>query len=223
MAKILLIEDDETLSEVVQAALETQGHTVDAVTDGIDGLDRLKHFPHDVAIVDWELPRKPGVEIIREFRSGGGSTPIIMLTGKNRIEDKSEGFDVGADDYLTKPFEMDELKMRVRSLLRRPPVYEPEVLKVGDIELDTVARVVRKGGVEIDLVPKEMAILEFLMRNPNQVFNVETITARLWSSESDVTPETVRPYITRLRSKLQSGKSELIRTVYGMGYKLVAD
>jgi DNA-binding response OmpR family regulator len=224
MAKILIVEDDRELAGVLQDWLVSEHHVVDTVGNGSEADQLLKHYAFDLLVLDWDLPGMPGVQICKNFRSRGGVTPILMLTGKGDIKDKTVGLDAGADDYLTKPFHPDELSARVRALLRRPgQVSATNELRVGDLVLEpTIYRATRKGK-ELKLLPKEFALLEFLMRHPNVVFSAEALIDRVWSTESDASPDTVRTNIKRLRQKVETeGEKALIVTVHGVGYKLDA-
>ena len=222
MSKILIVEDDRQLSQLVVDWLQGEGHTIDPIFKGPEGLERLKFYKYDVVILDWELPGLSGPEICQQYRSGGGATPILMLTGKKEIEEKETGLDAGADDYLTKPFHLKELSARLRALLRRPAAVNKTVLTAGGITLNPSSRQVFRGDEEINLQPKELALLEFLMRHPNQPFSSEAILDRVWSSESDAAPDTVRIQIMRLRHKIDTeGQESMIRTVHRVGYMLV--
>ena len=222
MAKILLVEDDQALSKLVRNWLSLEHHAVETVEDGEEALHRLKVSEYDLVILDWTLPKLAGVEVLKEHRRLGGQTPVLMLTGKDKISDKEEGFDAGADDYLTKPFHGKELTVRIKALLRRPPNLVKDVLRVGDLVLEKENFSVRRGDSEIRLLPKEFALLEFLMRHPNQVFSAEALLERVWVSESESTVEAVTTCIKRLRRKLESdGVPSPIATVHGVGYKLM--
>ena len=221
MAKILLVEDNNTLSMVLSAFLTSEHHVVDSVSSGTEGLDRALHYAYDVLILDWDLPELSGVEICNRYRESGGRGSVLMLTGKSSLKDKEKGLDSGADDYLTKPFAMEELAARVRALLRRSPTYKHSVLTFGDLSLDTTAARLTKNGVEVHLLPKELALLEFFMRHPDQPFTADALVERVWSTTSEMSAEAVRPYINRLRAKVDSADcSSMIKTIRGRGYKL---
>lgn len=223
MAKILLVEDDQALAKLVRNWLSLEHHNVETVEDGEEALHRLKVSEYDLVILDWTLPKMAGVEVLKEHRRIGGQTPVLMLTGKDKISDKEEGFDAGADDYLTKPFHGKELTVRIKALLRRPPLLVEDVLRVGDLVLEKGNFSVRRAESEIRLLPKEFALLEFLMRHPNQVFSAEALLERVWVSESESTVEAVTTCIKRLRRKLEAdGGTSPIATVHGVGYKLVS-
>lgn len=221
MAKILVVEDDKELVEILQEWLVGERHVVDVVHDGVEGAERLRMYDYDLAILDWQLPGMDGPDIVRQYRSNGGSIPLIMLTGKTDYIDKEQGLDSGADDYLTKPFHPRELSARLRALLRRSGSNRTStVLTAGDLSLDTQAFKVTKAGKELSFLPREFALLEFFMRHPNEVFAPEAILNHVWSSESDSAPDTVRVHITRLRSKIDTpGAKSFICTVHRVGYR----
>jgi two-component system, OmpR family, manganese sensing response regulator len=221
VAKILLAEDDPKISQLVADWLQGEDYIVELAVDGADATERLALSEYDLLIIDWNMPHVTGIELCRKFRQSGGKTPIIMLTGKGKLDDKEQGLDSGADDYLTKPFELRELSARIRAILRRPAVLAPDVLKCRGLELDVHARELRKDGKVIDLLPREVAVLEFLMRNTNQVFSIEALQTRIWPSDSETSPDALRVYIARIRSKIDDhGDKPIIKTVRGEGYML---
>ncbi len=221
MAKILLVEDDVALARMIGTLLLSQRHTVEIVYDGFDARHRVSAFKYDLLILDWNLPNVTGIELCKEFRDSGGHTPVLMLTAKGSSHDKVEGLDSGADDYVTKPFDSQEFLSRVRALVRRNRVNtETIILTAGDLNLNLASAVVTKGGQEIRLFPKEFALLEFFMRHQGQYFLAEALVDRVWSSESEITAESIRPHINRLRKKLDDpGKPSKIHTSRGLGYK----
>jgi len=224
VAKILVVEDDRLLSRLVRDYLASEHHNVEVADTGSTGMEMLECFRYDAIILDWELPGMTGIEILKRFRAKGGKTPVLMLTQRGSINEKETGFDSGTDDYLTKPFEMRELSARVRALLRRPAVFTGRVLAVRDIALDPGSHKVTRNGQEVDLLPKEFALLEFLLRHPGEVFSAEALLDRVWSSESESTEEAVSTCVRRLRKKVDDeGKPSLIQTVHGVGYRLAAD
>lgn len=221
MAKILLVEDDSDLSGRIYEWLSFEQHAVECVFDGQEAAERLKIYQYELVILDWNLPGKSGIDVCQEHRASSGSTPILMLTGKNSINDKETGLDAGADDYLTKPFHLKELSARIRALLRRPVTFTGTTLKAGRLELNPSSHQLRMDGREVSLLPKEYAILEFLMRHPNEVFSPDALLNRVWNSESDASTDTVYTYIKTLRKKLSpEAPSSIIKTVHGVGYKL---
>jgi DNA-binding response OmpR family regulator len=224
MAKILIVEDEPDLAEPVRAYLTHEHHLVEVVADGNEAVERLRFYKYDLIIMDWMLPGMHGVDVCKHFRAGGGTTPILMLTSRKQVNDKITGLDSGADDYLTKPFDVQEIAARVRALLRRPSAVTSNVLTARNLVLETSTFRVTRDGEEISLLPKEFALLEFFMRHPNQVFSAEALLDRVWSSESEASPETIRTYIKRLRQKIdiKGEKNSIISTVHGVGYKLDA-
>jgi DNA-binding response OmpR family regulator len=225
VAKILLVEDDTGLSRMVRDWLTFEHHLVETADNGRDGLDKLQFYQYDLVILDWELPEMTGIQICKEFRSRGGTTPVLMLTGKGTIGDKESGYDAGADDYLTKPFHMKELSLRLRALLRRGgTALQSDTLKFRDLELEPGSHRVTRQGKDLQLLPKEFALLEFLMRHPNQVFSAEALLSRVWASETDTTVDAVSTCIKRLRKKIDvDGQNSIIKTVHGVGYKLESE
>lgn len=221
MPKILIVEDEVALIDVMTDYLKAQSFLVDHVGDGNDAIRQLKNYEYDLIILDWNIPGCDGIHVLKAFRDNGGLAPVLMLTGKREIDDKEKGFDAGADDYLTKPFNMRELLVRVKALLRRPRTTTTELLKVRDVELDPVNHRVRKAGVEVVLPPKEFALLEFLISHPNQVFSAEALMQRVWPTDSEASPQSIRIHVTRLRGKLdKDDQASIITTVHGVGYRL---
>lgn len=220
--KILLVEDDLDLSATIVLALKAEMHVIDAVYRGDDALHMLAINQYDVIVLDLELPEVNGLEILRRFRSKGGVTPIIILTGQNHINEKEAGLDAGADDYQTKPFSVRELSARIRALLRRPAAVVTNVLIIDDITIDRVGSSVTKAGVEIRLKPCDFALLEFFMRHPGEVFSTQTLLDRVWQSDSDGTPEGLRTAISRIRKALDPDDAELsmIENLPKFGYRL---
>jgi len=222
MSKILLVEDDENLAYLLKMQLEQARYMVDHVAAGLIAISQLKIAEYDLLILDWMLPDISGVDVCRQYRGSGGRTPILMLTARGAVEDKASGLNAGADDYLVKPFHPVELNARVQALLRRPTSYAGKTLQVRDIELDTEGNRVFKAGQEIDLTSKEFALLELLMRYPNQSFTLESILSRVWQSDSTASVDTVRTHMKTLRRKLgDSEENGIIRTKRGAGYRIV--
>jgi DNA-binding response OmpR family regulator len=223
MAKILLVEDDQAVAQAVVDALEFERHLVECVFDGNEGFERLNAFPYDLAVLDWGLPGKLGIDICREFRSKGGKTPILMLTGKGEMESKLEGFESGVDDYLAKPFNLRELLARVKALLRRPENIHNDFIEVRGYKLNIKLGKVTVHNREVSLLAKELALLEFLMRHQDHIFSVDDLLDRVWHSDSESSEDAVRQCVTRLRKKIDvDGQPSLITTVKGLGYKIDA-
>lgn len=224
MAKILLVEDDRQFAGMVAEWLSYEHHLVETVHSGAEGLDRVRIGGYDILILDWGLPDLDGLELLKQFRHLGGTTPIIMLTGKDSFVEKETGLDSGADDYVTKPCNMKELAARVRALLRRAGGSRSNRFQGRDIVLDPVKYSVERGGQPVHLLPGEFALLEFLMRHPGQVFSGDHLLQSVWSTDSEATIEAVRTCIKRLRQKLdQEGGNSVIETVARVGYRFNPD
>lgn len=220
MAKILVVEDDKDLTVMVSDLLCFEKHTVEVVHNGLDARENMRMSEYDLIILDWDLPELSGIELLRDYRGHGGTSPVLFLTGKSNIAEKEVGLDSGADDYLTKPFHMKELAVRVRALLRRPQSYVSEVLRAGKLELYPRDHKVFRDGKELKVYPKEFALLEFLMRHPNQIFSADALLNHVWRSDATASIDTVRQSLTRLRQAIEDKKEPLIKTIYGVGYKL---
>ena len=220
LPKVLLIEDAEELALQLQKRLEKEGFTTDLAHDGATGSEMLERFKYDVVVVDWELPGMAGPEIIESFRSSGGVTPMLMLTGKGELADKTVGFRAGADDYLTKPFSADELMLRLKALLRRAPAYRENTLKFENLTLNSDAAAVSVGNHNLSLQRLEFRLLEFFLQNLGRPYTAEAILDRVWPADSEASIETVRGYIKTLRKKLSDVDGPAIQNIYGLGYKI---
>lgn len=219
--KILIIEDEKRIISFIKKGLGYEGYVVEEAYDGKSGLNKGKDNSVDLIILDLMLPKMDGIEVCRSLREEGIKTPIIMLTAKDSIDDKVKGLDVGADDYLVKPFAFKELLARVRSLLRRGKTEKPILLKVGDLELNPSSREVSREGKYILLSKKEYSLLEYLMRNPNQVLTRTMISEHVWDYDFDSFTNTIDVYIRYLRKKVDDPFSKkLIKTIRGVGYKI---
>lgn len=221
MSKILIVEDNEALAESIKDILEFDHHDVTAVADGALGLEHSLTGSYDLIILDRQLPSLHGTEICSAFRDQGGQTPVLMLTGLSSINQKVEGFDSGADDYLTKPFAMPELVMRVKALLKRPPMQTSTQLTAGNITLDRQSKTVTQSGETLRLKPLEFSVLEYFMLHPNKVIGAEELLKRVWKSETEASTDSVYTSINRLRKKLGPHADQLLQTVHGLGYKLI--
>ena len=218
---MLIVEDDTSIANVVKDALSESMHNVDMVHNGADARAYLGSVQYDLIVFDWQLPDCTGIELCNEYRAGGGTAPVLFLTGRNTVPDRITGLDSGADDYLTKPFDVRELLSRVRALMRRPPALTYKGLTVRNIELDPVNHRVSMTGVEVKLYPKEFALLELFMRNPQRVFSADDLLSKVWPTDSEASIETVRTTILRLRQKIENDpENPLLRTVRGVGYRL---
>lgn len=222
MAKILLVEDDRELGCMISTCLAFDHYFVECVADGDEAIARLKLYGYDLILLDWELPKVSGIDICRRFRDFGGNTPILMVTARSKVTEKTEGLDSGADDYLTKPFDMAELSSRVRALLRRSGgKFRPQDLQFEDIVLVPTDFLARRAGVDLLLSAKEFVLLEFFMRHPGRIFSADALINHVWRAEENPSLESVRQHIMNLRRKLESGgRSPVIQTIRGVGYKL---
>jgi DNA-binding response OmpR family regulator len=222
LAKVLAVDDDMDLVEVIKEHLESEHYLVECAYDADEGMRRMQLYPYDIVVLDWQLPGGSGVEMCRKFRAGGGTIPVLMLTARSHLADKEEGFNAGVDDYLTKPFAMKELSLRVRALLKRCTPIATDVLRARNIELDPVGFKVRKSGAEVSLFRSDFALLEFLMRNPNRVFNAEALLEHVYLTDANYTTDAIRTSIKRIRQKLDDEGSDIsiIRTIHRVGYKL---
>ncbi|HEY9754901.1 MAG TPA: response regulator transcription factor [Oculatellaceae cyanobacterium] len=220
MAKILLIEDDDLLAQMVERGLQSDKYDTDRANDGSVGLSMLLTGSYDMCIVDWHLPNMTGIEIIDNARGKGVTLPILMLTSRSSKTDTVSGLSTGADDYLTKPFEMSELQARVKALLRRPKKLTGNEISCGDITVSISEGRAYKSGKLLELSPTEFAVLEFFMRNQGRVFTAEELLDRVWMSDSDATYSAVTTFVKRLRQKLEQNRGDsIIKTVHGIGYK----
>lgn len=219
--RLLVIEDERKIARVITESLKREKYAVDAAYDGEEGFNLADSQPYDLLIVDRMLPGLEGAEIVKKLRENGKNMPILFLTALSTTEDKTLGLDVGADDYLTKPFAIDELLARVRALLRRPPIQQPDILKIDDLKIDKQQQTVTRAGKNIDLTNKEYALLEYLMQHPNQILSKETLIDHVWDFDADILPNNVEAYIKNLRQKIDKPfKKQLIKTVRGFGYRI---
>jgi len=218
--KILIIEDDNETRDYVSAGLKEAGHTIDSARDGYEGLLLAKEGNHDLLIVDRMLPDLDGLTLVKTLRSAGCNVPILFLTSMCGIDDRVEGLNAGADDYLVKPFAFSELSARVNALLRRPrETVDVKALQVPGLEIDLLKRVVRRNGQLIDLQPTEFRLLEYLVRHAGQVVTRTMLLENVWDFHFDPKTNIVESHISRLRGKLNAGnKTNLIHTVRGAGY-----
>jgi two-component system response regulator MprA len=216
--RILIIEDDQAILKLLQRGLAYEGYTVDTALDGRSGLNLSRDHQPDLVILDWMLPGMDGLEVCHRLRTGG-EVPILMLTAKDTIEDRVQGLDAGADDYMIKPFNLDELLARVRALLRRTQPERIPVLKFSDLTLDTGSRQASRGSRLIPLTAKEYELLELFLRHPKQVLTREVIFDRVWGYDFGGESNVLEVYIRYLRQKLEADSEQrLIHTVRGVGY-----
>jgi two-component system, OmpR family, response regulator MprA len=220
IAKLLIVEDDQGVRESLARALQYEGYEVGVAADGFAALDSIRAGDHDAIVLDVMMPGLDGLEVARKVRREGRVTPILMLTARHEVSDRVSGLDAGADDYLVKPFALDELLARLRALLRRSGVSESaEVLRVADLVLDPSARTVRRADRRIDLTKTEFDLLELLVYNAGIVLTREVIFERIWGYDFETSSNSLDVYIGYLRRKLESGgEPRLVHTVRGVGY-----
>lgn len=221
--RILIIEDDHKIANAIKKGLEQEAYAVDLAFDGKDGLGSALTLEYDLVIIDRMLPGVDGIKICQAMRKEKNNTPILFLTAKDKVGDRVEGLNAGADDYLVKPFAFQELLARVKALLRRPQKTLETILQIGDLTLDTVNFEVMRGNKSIRLSSKEFALLEYLMRNPGRILAKDNLILHVWDYDSNILPNTVEVYIGYLRSKVDKPfpkSPQLIKTLRGFGYKI---
>lgn len=219
--RLLLIEDSEPLSQALHRYLVQEGYVCDAAADGVAALGFLGAYAYEAVILDLMLPKLDGLEVLREFRRQGGRAPVLVLSARDQVQDRVQALDAGADDYLVKPFSLEELLARVRALMRRPAQPLSPVLRSGPLEMDARARSARWREHDLRLTPKEYGLLELLMRQRGQVFSRAQIFEHLYDSRSDASDKVVEVIVSTLRTKLaRHGGSDLIQTRRGFGYVL---
>ncbi|MGK7872007.1 MAG: two-component system response regulator RppA [Xenococcaceae cyanobacterium] len=221
--RILLVDDEAELTDPLSRVLSREGYEVDVAGNGMTGIELALEKEYDLLILDWMLPQKSGIEICQELRSQGKTTPVLFLTAKDTVDDRVMGLDIGADDYLMKPFELRELLARVRALLRRSPTFDATAtagrLKVADLELDSSNQLAYRQGRVIRLSEKEIKLLVYFMRHPGQLLTHEQIYQYLWNQHDQPSSNVLAALIRLLRRKIEAkGETALIHTVYGKGY-----
>jgi DNA-binding response OmpR family regulator len=220
--RLLVVEDEHKLAGVLKRGLEEHGYAVDVAYDGEDGLAMATAAPYDLIVLDVMLPKLDGFAVCQQLRAQRSHTPVLMLTARDAVDDRVAGLDSGADDYLTKPFAFRELLARTRALLRREARTKDPVLRVADLEIDTVSHEVRRAGKVVELTTKEYAILEYFARNPNRVLTRTQIAEHVWDYDFVSMSNVIDVYVGYLRRKLGDGESRLLRTIRGTGYQLRA-
>ena len=219
--RILLVEDNRRLSDSLRMTLQDDGYAVDVAYDGLEGEELAMIASYDIIILDIMLPQKDGLSVCKALRNQRVNTPVLMLTARDALEDRVSGLDSGADDYLVKPFEVDELRARMRALLRRESGSKSPLLKVADLEMDPATHTVQRAGQPIELTSKEFALLEYLMRHPNRLVTREMIQEHLWGYDHVLGSNVVDVYIRRLRRKIDDDSQvKLIETMRGTGYRI---
>jgi two-component system, OmpR family, response regulator MprA len=221
--RVLVVEDDEEIAQVLQRSLRLEGYDVKLAYDGVGGLDEAHAFLPDIIVLDLGLPRLDGIDVARRLRDGGDDTPILMLTARDALESRVEGLDVGADDYLVKPFERQELLARMRALLRRRPPRGAAPLVCADLQLNPDTHEVERGERRIELTQREFELLEYLMRNERIVVSRQRLLDEVWGYDPFSTTNTIEVFVSNLRRKLEAGgEPRLLHTIRGAGYVLRA-
>lgn len=221
--RILLVEDEPKVAGLVQRGLVAERYAVDVSNDGREGWELAEAYPYDLIILDLMLPKMEGKDILQRIRKRDDCVPVLVLTARDSVEDKVRLFDLGADDYLTKPFAFAELLVRVKALLRRGPVNRSSTLRVGDLELDRLTQQVKRAGKRIELTTKEYQLLEYLMQNPGRVMSRNMIIEHVWDQSFDGFTNIVDVYVRHLRAKVDDDYDyKMIRTVRGSGYMVRA-
>lgn len=219
--RVLLIEDNQRLCQALKARLEREGYAVDMVYDGMEGIHFAEVMPYDIIILDIMLPLKDGLEVCQTLRQRNINTAIIMLTARDRISDCVKGLDSGADDYLVKPFSMDELLARLRALLRRDAPQKNALLRLGDLTVDPANHVVERAGLRIEMSAKLFSLLEYFIRHHNQIITREMVENHIWNYDNITTSNAVDVYIRRLRRHIDDPfEVKLVETIRGVGYRL---
>jgi DNA-binding response OmpR family regulator len=219
--RVLVVEDEKKTASFVRKALQTEGHAVDVLHDGTQALAAIGTTPFDVVLLDVMLPGRDGLSVVRQMREKNIATPVLLLTARGSVGERVEGLNAGADDYLSKPFALEELIARVRALGRRTSEARPTILRVGDLTLDTVTRKVQRAGKDIELARREYLLLEFLMRSTGRICGRMAIVEKVWDYDFDPGTNLVDVYIMRLREKIDADfEPKLLQTVRGVGYVL---
>lgn len=219
--RILVVEDQQKIATFIQKGLEEEGMVVDVVLDGDEGYERAKSEPYDALVLDIMLPGRDGLSILKNLRKQSNPVPVVILTARSELDERLEGLNLGADDYLTKPFYVEELAARLRTVVRRLAGETAHILKVGDLKVDLIQRTVLRGEILIDLSRREFSLLEYLMRSPGRVLTRTQITEHVWQYGFDPDTNLVDVYIKRLRKKVdQEFDEKLIETVRGVGYRI---
>jgi two-component system copper resistance phosphate regulon response regulator CusR len=222
--RILIAEDEKKLLDILNRTLRAEGFSVDGVTTASDGLEHIKLYNYDLVILDLQLPDASGTSLLRQIREQHQKMPVLVLTARGDIESKIMNFEAGADDYLTKPFALAELTIRVQALLRRGPVLQDSVLKLANLELNRLTRHVKRDGKRIELSPKEYSLLEYLFLHVGRTLSRSMIVEQIWDQSFEGLTNIVDVYIRNLRRKVDEGyEPKLIHTVRGLGYSLDAD
>jgi DNA-binding response OmpR family regulator len=221
MARILIVEDDQATAEEIAEILTLENYACEVTDNGITAIGLLEVSRFDLIVLDWSIRGQSGLAVLEQFRKAGGATPILMLTGRNQISDKEQGFDAGADDYLTKPFHIKELRARVKALLRRGREIVDDKIIHRHIVLDIPSQRVFIDDQEIQLMAREFALLELLLKNKEHIYSLDALVSSVWASDENVTHDAVRQCVARVRKKVdREGQPSIITTMAGQGYKV---
>lgn len=219
--RVLVVEDERKTASFIRKALQAEGHVVDVLHDGSEALLAAANTPFDVIVLDIMLPGRDGLSVVRQMRERRITVPVLLLSARGEVGERIEGLDAGADDYLPKPFALEEVLARVRALGRRQSEAKTPILRIADLTLDSVTRKVKRGGTPIDLAPREYLLLEFLMRSAGRICGRMAIVEKVWDYDFDPGSNLVDVYIMRLREKIDAGfEPKLLHTVRGVGYVL---
>lgn len=222
--RILVVEDEKKIASLLRRGLREQGFTVDVLENGIEAYERARTEPFDAIVLDIMLPGRDGLSVLRQLRESGVITPVLLLSARGEVNERVEGLNLGADDYLAKPFSMDEVTARVRALLRRATGEKLSLYKLGDLTMNLVSREIWRGKRKVDLTTREFGLMEYLISEPGHVFTRTQIQERVWDYHFDPNTNLVDVYIQRLRRKVDDGEAaKLIHTVRGVGYCMKAE
>jgi len=218
--KLLLVEDEAKIRSFVEKGLKAEGFTIDSADNGGDALALALHTPFDAIVLDIMIPGLDGISLLKELRKARNNTPVILATARGSLEDRLVGLNIGADDYLPKPFHVDELIARLRAIVRRTHGGNLNLMRHGDLVINVATREVKRGEEEIELTPREFNLLELLMRSPGRVYTRTQIIEQVWNYDFDPNTNLVDVYIKRLRRKVDKGEQSLIETLRGVGYRI---
>lgn len=222
--KILVVEDEKQIADFVKKGLTEQGFLVEMCDHGDEALVRMMETPYDAVVLDIMLPGRDGLSILKQFRKKGHTTPVILLTARSELDERIEGLNTGADDYMTKPFYVEELTARLHAVMRRSSDEQMSLLQAGDLTVNVLTREVKRGGVPVKLTSREFSLLEYMMRNPGRVYTRTQMLEHVWGYDFDPSTNLVDVHIQRLRKKVSPDKENpLIETIRGVGYRVRKD